>query len=208
MKKNTLERRVQTGEYVGDSIYASGLFRICQYLFLDLSDLLETEGRRFGVMISYLDSVYQICKLVNIENDDDTSQKIIYLYKPLVISEFKRLCRKHISRADAVIILLKRILEIITEIDSFQFSREAKSLLKIVDKLFDNIRNKAKNTSLEKMTTWMTDFLDQGLVGRYGLDKMSILDEEEKRARTTLIGSGVRIKEEHSKILEVTWKDE
>ena len=54
----------------------------------------------------------------------------------------------------------------------------------------------------------MTEYLDQGLVGRYGLDKFSILEEEEKRSRTTLSGSGVRIKEEHSKILEVTWKDE
>ena len=50
--------------------------------------------------------------------------------------------------------------------------------------------------------------MDEGIVGKYELEKFSILEEEEKRIRKPLEGTGVRIHEEHSKVLEVTWKEE
>lgn len=209
MKKLSFANRIEQGEYVAENIYASGLIRIVQYLFLDLSDLLEDEGRRFGIVLSYLDSVYHTCKQMDLSMDDSTSGKIIFLYKPLILREFKKLCKKRVSRADSVIVIIKRILEIILDqAPTYQYTRETKSLLKIIDKLFDNIRNKAKNSNLRGMTECIEDYMSAGVVGKYELEKFSILEEEEKRIRTPLIGSGVRVKEEHSKILEVTWKDE
>ena len=209
MRKVNLEKRAQlTGEYVAESIYTSGLMRLVEYLLVDLSDLLETEGRRFGIVISYLTSIYNECQKMRLECDDETSGKIIYLFKPLVISEFKRLCRKHVSRADSVIVIIRELLMIITENGNFMYPKEAATLLKIINRLFDNIRNKAKNTNLEHLRKGISDFMDEGIVGKYELEKFSILEEEEKRIRKPLEGTGVRIHEEHSKVLEITWKEE
>ena len=207
LKKKYLDR-AEIGEFVGDTHYASGLLRLSQYLFVDLSDLLESEGRRFGIVISYLDSVYHTCQRTDISYDEETNKKIIYLYKPIIISEFKKLCRKHVSRADSVIVILKKLLETIDGIENTEYPKEIKTLLKIVTKLYDNIRNKAKLYSLPILTTALHDFMGQGIVGKYQVDKFSILEEEEKRTKKLLVGSGVRVKKEQSKILEVTWKEE
>jgi len=209
MKKfNNILERVQSGEYVSESIYASGLMRLVQFLFVDLSDLLELEGRRFGIVISYLDSVYVTCKRINIEDDDPTSRKIMYLLKPLVIIEFKKLCRKHVSKADSVIVIIKKLLETIEQLKNFQYQKETQTLLKIINRLFDNIRNKAKLYELPILLKYLEEFIGQGAVGKYELEKFSILEEEGKKTKTVLEGSGVRLKEEYSKVLEVTWKDD
>lgn len=79
-----------------------------------------------------------------------------------------------------------------------------------MDKLWDNIRNKSKLTNLDYMQETITDFMEEGIVGKYGAEKFSILEEEEKRLRKPLEGSGERIVQECGKVLEVTWgmKDE
>ena len=208
MKKVTIENRAQlAGEYVSEQIYASGLTRLVEYLLADLSDLLELEGRRFGIVLSYFDSISKVCQKMELSNDDETSGKIIYLYKPLVISEFKRLCRKKLSKADAVITILKKLLEMIAEIETFPYLRENNTILKIITKLYENIRNKAKFTNLDFLEKTITDFMNEGIIGKYELEKFSILEEEEKRSKKKLEGDGVIIEKNNSKILEITWKE-
>ena len=197
------ERRIQIGEYVGKEIYVDGLFILLQYLFCDLSDLLEEEGRRFGIVLSYLDSIYNACKNVDLSYEEESSQKIIYLVKPLVKSEYKRLTKKKLSKADSVIVLIRSFLSIMME---YSQRKELVTLWKIISKLFDNIRNKSKNTSLEKMSDVIRSLIETGSLGKYKLDHFSLLEEKPK---TPLVGSGVRIKNEtDNKILEVTWKEE
>lgn len=206
MKKINLEERAQLiGEYVSPKIYASGLIRLAEYLMMDLSDLLEIEGRRFGIVLSYLNSIYQECQKMEISEDDETSEKVIYLFKPLIISEYKRLCKKHLSKADSVITLLKKILEIVAKVDEFQYQKEVGSLQKIIDSLFNNIRNKAKLTSLDRFEKIIVEFIEDGVIGKYRAEKFSILEEEEKRTRKPLEGTGVRIEQETGKVLEVVW---
>jgi hypothetical protein len=206
MRKPKIEERAQlTGEYVAPKVYASGLTRLAEYMLVDLNDLLEKEGRRFGIVISYLDSIYQECQKMTLDNDDDTSERIIYLFKPLIIAEHKRLTKKHLSKADSVITLLRKLLEIIQGVEDFPYTKEIESLKKIVDKLWDNIRNKSKLTNLDFLEETITDFMEEGVVGKYGAEKFSILEEEEKRLRKPLEGSGERIVQECGKVLEVTW---
>ena len=124
-KKPNIEARAQlTGEYVAPKVYASGLTRLAEYMLVDLNDLLEKEGRRFGIVISYLDSIYQECQKMTLDNDDDTSERIIYLFKPLIIAEHKRLTKKHLSKADSVITLLRKLLEIIQSVTDFPYTKE------------------------------------------------------------------------------------
>jgi len=197
------ERRIQIGEYVGKEIYVDGLFILLQYLFCDLSDLLEEEGRRFGIVLSYLDSVYKACKNVDLSYEEESSQKIIYLVKPLIKTEYKRLTKKKLSKADSVIVLIKTLLGIMME---YSQRKEFNTLLKIISKLFDNIRNKSKNTSLDKMSETIKSFIETGSLGKYKLDHFSLLEEKPK---IPLVGSGIRIKNEtDKKILEIVWKEE
>lgn len=207
MKKvNIINRAQLTGEYVAPSIYTSGLVRLVEYMLVDLNDLLEKEGRRFGIVLSYLDSIYQECKKMELSSDDETSERIIYLFKPLVIVEFKKLCRKHLSKADSVITLLKKLLEIISEVEDFPYQKEITSLQKIIEKLWDNIRNKSKLTGLDSFEETIKEYMEEGVVGKYSAEKFSILEEEEKRCRKPLEDNGIRIEQEVGKILEVTWK--
>ena len=142
---------------------------------------------------------------MELENDDETSEKIIYLFKPLIISEYKRLIKKHLSKADSVITLLRKLLEIIEGVTDFPYQKEIESLKKIVDKLWDNIRNKSKLVNLDFLEETITDYMEEGVVGKYGAEKFSILEEEEKRLRKPLEGSGERIVKECGKVLEVEW---
>ena len=211
MRKPKIEERAQlTGEYVAPKVYASGLTRLVEYMLVDLNDLLEKEGRRFGIVLSYLDSIYQECQKMTLDNDDETSERIIYLFKPLILAEHKRLTKKHLSKADSVITILRKLLEIIQGVEDFPYQKEIESLKKIVDKLWDNIRNKSKLTSLENFEKTITDFMEEGVIGKYGAEKFSILEEEEKRCRKPLEGNGVMVEMEQGKVLEVTWgtKDE
>ena len=206
MRKPNIEKRAQlVGEYVAPPVYASGLTRLVEYMLVDLNDLLEKEGRRFGIVLSYLDSIYQECQKMTLDNDDETSERIIYLFKPLILAEHKRLTKKHLSKADSVITLLRKLLEIIQSVTDFPYQKEIDSLKKIVDKLWDNIRNKSKLTSLENFEKTITDFMEEGVIGRYGAEKFSILEEEEKRCRKPLEGNGVMVEMEQGKVLEVTW---
>jgi hypothetical protein len=206
MRKPNIEKRAQlVGEYVAPPVYASGLTRLVEYMLVDLNDLLEKEGRRFGIVLSYLDSIYQECQKMTLDNDDETSERIIYLFKPLILAEHKRLTKKHLSKADSVITLLRKLLEIIQNVTDFPYQKEIDSLKKIVDKLWDNIRNKSKLTSLENFEKTITDFMEEGVIGKYGAEKFSILEEEEKRCRKPLEGNGVMVEMEQGKVLEVTW---
>jgi hypothetical protein len=177
-------------------------------MLVDLNDLLEKEGRRFGIVISYLDSIYQECQKMVLDNDDPTSERIIYLFKPLIITEHRRLVKKHLSKADSVITLIQKLLEIIQDVQDFPYQKEITSLKKIVDKLWDNIRNKAKYTNLDFLEETIKDFMEEGVIGKYAAEKFSILEEEEKRLRKPLEGSGERIVQESGKVLEVTWGNE
>ena len=209
MRKPNIEKRAQlVGEYVAPPVYASGLTRLVEYMLVDLNDLLEKEGRRFGIVLSYLDSIYQECQKMTLDNDDDISERIIYLFKPLILAEHKRLTKKHLSKADSVITLLRKLLEIIQSVTDFPYQKEIDSLKKIVDKLWDNIRNKSKLTSLENFEKTITDFMEEGVIGKYGAEKFSILEEEEKRCRKPLEGNGVMVEMEQGKVLEVTWGNE
>jgi hypothetical protein len=56
------------------------------------------------------------------------------------------------------------------------------------------------------MEKTITDFMEEGVIGKYGAEKFSILEEEEKRCRKPLEGSGVMVEMEQGKVLEVEWK--
>lgn len=144
-----LERRLQK-ELISESSCIDGLVDISQCLFAELRTYLEEENRSFGIVTSYIKSLRSAYKDFNddfqTEESMETLGKTIYLYKPLIIGDFKKLCQKRLSKADSIITLMKRITDVILEIsgNNYNHLREVRTINKIITKLFDNIRNNGK----------------------------------------------------------------
>lgn len=203
------EKRILKDFYLSDVEYADCLFRGIQYLILDLNKYLEQENRRFGIVISYLNSIYQAYKRTDFTGIEENSNRVLYLLKPLILKEFRSLHKLQISNADCVIILLKKFLEIILSVENYKYNKEARTVYKIIEKLFNNIRNRSKNSDRKFFTDTIIKYLESGQIGKYFLESFSIIEELEQREKQkSLDGSGVRINEAHNKVTEVTWTDE
>lgn len=209
LSETYFDKRIQKDQAIPDTVYATGLLRLLQFLFCDMNDFLEKEGRRFGIVLSYLNSIYQTYQKINFQEDLEIYNRILFLYRPVVLREYKRLCKRKVSEADSVIVIAKNILDLILEIPEYQYNKEARTLEKIITKLFDNIRNKSKNIELGLLMGLLRRYIEIGAIGKYSLDHISLQEEEIKKIRTPLEGSGIRLDEESdNKITEIVWKDE
>ena len=192
---------------ISEPDYSDGILRTVQFLWCDLNDLLEEEGRRFGIMLSYLNSVYLVYQKFS-PSELETPGRIIYLLRPVIMREYKKLLRKHLSRADAVIVIIHRLLGRLIKVPDYKHNGIVKTLMKITTKLYDNIRTPGKTNELKGLMGMIELYISEGIVGRYSVDHLSILEEEQKRIRTQLTGSGVRLQESSGKVTEIVWKED
>ena len=113
------------------------------------------------------------------------------------------------SRADALITIFHRLLEIINEHPNcadFPRQREMRPIQKVIDRLFLNIRHEAKRSNMYNLTALIKKFMDQGTVGKHSLPGFNIRQEESKRDKAPITDDGVRIDiEADFKISEVEW---
>ena len=191
MKKDLhLERRMQTDLIVSEEVYLSSLFDIVQWLVLDMEEFAKDEGRFFGIMPTYFITMRNSISRFNMnctEDDCDIYGKVFYLLKPVIVNEFFRLENKKLSKADRLIVISKRLLDLISTI-GHEIGYEIEKLSNIEDvnviitKMFDRIRNDGKNTELKFMTNIMKDFISTGRVGKSEIHSFSMKDEMEKRA--------------------------
>jgi hypothetical protein len=103
---------------VSPYLYIGGILYLCRNLFLEMQDDLRDENRYFGIVLSYTATcqTYFTRMFDEAEDDElDVYQRIVYLYKQRIIYEHKRLMRHGMSRADAIITIFHRLLEIINE---------------------------------------------------------------------------------------------
>lgn len=190
MKKDLhLERRMQTDLIVSEEVYISSLFDIVQWLVLDMEEFAKEEGRFFGIMPTYFMTMRNSISKFNAtctEDDCDIYGKVFYLLKPVIVNEFFRLENKKLSKADRLIVISKRLLDLIsTTSKDMGYEREKLSRIEevnvIITKMFDRIRNDGKNTELKFMINTMKDFIVSGRVGKSEIHSFSMKDELEKR---------------------------
>ena len=199
-QENYLTKRIQNDLYVPQFTYLYGLLDIIQFLCTDLKKLLEDEGRYFGIMPIYMN---RIEKTFEILNANDTSEdlnnysRILYLFKPLIGREYKKLRQRKVTRADCVITIIKKILEIVLEDSDFPHYREVKRVYKIFVKLFNNIKNNGKNYNLFKLSENIKKYLSSGQVGKYAILQYSIINEENQviKNRETLTEPKIEMEE-------------
>ena len=205
-KDNILTDRVSQDYSISETSYITGVVEITEYLFIELIDLLKTEDRCFGIVKSYINSMKgayeKVCESLS-EEDIDISDRILYLYKPLILKEFARLKNRRLSPADSAITLIHRLLDIISNIDSeYEFKSELGTLERVIGKLWDNIRNKSKNDSLYYFSDILRTNMSKGLIGKFTLSHISL--KEEVREKQLLKNPGVRVKQDsENKIIEI-----
>lgn len=201
-KENYLTKRIQDDLYIPQFTYLHGLLDIIQFLCNDLKILLEAEGRYFGIMPVYMKRIDRTFEIINNEDtaDDLTNySKILYLFKPLIGREYKKLRQRKVTRADCVITIIKKILEIVLEDPDFPYYKEVKRIYKIFIKLFNNIKNVGKNYSLFKLSENIKKYLNSGQVGKYATLQYSIIDEENKVIKNKEILTEPKVKMEETK---------
>lgn len=186
-----LERRMQKDLIVSEEVYISGLFDIVQWLILDMEEYAKEERRFFGIMPTYFATMRLSISEFNsdcTEMDCDIYGKIFYLLKPIIVNEFSRLENKKLSKADRLIVISKRILDLLELVGSdvdVDYSKEKLDNIKatnvIITKMFDRIRNDGKHTELKFMIGAMKDFIVSGRVGKSEIHMFSMKDEMDKR---------------------------
>lgn len=201
-QENYLTKRIQNDLYVPQFTYLYGLLDIIQFLCTDLKRLLEDEGRYFGIMPIYMNRLEKTFEVLNANDtpeDLNNYSRILYLFKPLIGKEYKKLRQRKVTRADCVITIIKKILEIVLEDHDFPNYKEVKRMYKIFLKLFNNIKNMGKNYSLFKLSENIKKYLNMGQVGKYTTLQYSIINEENQTIKNKEILTKPKVKLEETK---------
>lgn len=206
---NSIEKRIMPDISVSEELYISGLLDVTSYLCSELTSFLIEEERYVGITKSFMHSINDAFISINkdVEEDDiDIYEKILFLYKPIIVREFNRLKSKSLSPGDSTVIIIKKIIEIVSG-HEYKHNRELRTIRKVINKFFDNIKNRAKKDPLYNLSNTIKTYMEKGAIGKYSLDHISLKSENAEKQE--LIGTGIRINEEtDNKITEVTWKDE
>lgn len=204
-----IEKRIYPDLRISDELYISGLLDITGFLCSELTEFLIKENRYYGITKSYMKSINEALQRIdkdNTEEDIEIYGKMLFLYKPIIVKEFNRLRNKSISCGDSVIMMIKKILEIISG-NPYKHNKEVRTIRKIINKFFDNIKLKRKNDPMYNFSNSIKTFMKNGYIGKYELDHLS-LGQQEGAVKEELKGSGVRWSEEDNKVKEILWKEE
>lgn len=208
--KESLEKRVDKYLMIDDDIYSIGIFDMVHLLYIELSKLLELEGRMFGIMPKYMDIVQEAFDNIESDMTDEDYElygRCMYLFKPIIFRAYKKLRKRKVSKADCIITIIKTILDYLRATTHDIYRKELKSIYKITFKMFTNIKNEGKNVSIGFLTEAIQYYRDSGKTGVYSLEKFSIEEEEKKREKTKMEGSGIRLNESDT-VTEISWTEE
>lgn len=172
-----IDKRIDKDIIINDDLFSSGLLDVTDFLCSSLKIFLEKEGRFLGIVKSYMSSIDDAFNRFNNnleEEDYEVFGRILYLLKPIIIREFSRLKRKRLSEGDCVILIIRKLLTIIEECPEYSHKKELKTILKIINKLFNNIRNKGKKDVMYNFSNQVKILKDSGNVGKYSLDKLDL----------------------------------
>ena len=211
--KQQLNKRIGYNVIIPNYEYFLGIVPLLGFLINDLEKFLDQEGRYYGIMVTYVHKTREILKNIRPEleeGDDIIWKQIIFLYKPVILKEYKKFLKRKVTRADAIICITRKILEIILTYAEDDLFEKFNNIYIIFNKMYANIKNKGKEYSLPLLCSVVDGSIEEGLVGLHKLDKFSIVEEENKRrAKNEINGSGIRIKESSDNLIsEVSWIDE
>ena len=204
-----INKRIDSNIAVSENVFLSGLIDVTDFLCSSLKVFLEKEGRYLGIVKSYinsLDAAYENFNEDLVDEDYEFFGKILYLVKPIILREFSRLRSKKLSEGDCVILIIKKLTDIILEYPDFSHKKTAKTVRKIINSFYENIKNRNKKDSMYVFSNYIKNFKSSGSIGKYTLDKLDLVCE--KKEKEIYTGSELLIGDDSdSKIVEQTlWK--
>lgn len=182
-------------------LHFSGLLTILANLSTDLEELLYEEKRFFGRAKQYMISIDNIFKTILIDDGNENRKiynRIKYLYKPVLINTFDFLQSKRLSKADCVIVIMNRFLNVLDSYDT-EWKEPIKECKAIITNLFDNIKYNTKYSNLSTLTNSINDLISMNALGKYELDYITVqkaLKQEENNNK--------RKEEEKTKLSKIT----
>lgn len=149
------------------TVYKEALYYICTLLIPNMEYYLEEEGRYYGRVKSYLDSI-KLAKSQGEElitdQDKQNYGKILSIIRGQIKKDFSRLGNRRMSCADRIIIIIRWLLKIVDFIplENYKFQKQALTFSRIIEHLFDNIRNHSKKDVFNNMTKLIERAINNG----------------------------------------------
>ena len=160
--------------------WKEGLIDVCDFLRVEMIQFLSDENRYFGRVKSYMNNIRDALNRVSKDTTEEKAERygrILGILRSTIYSEFKRLGYRRLSPADRIIVIFRKILEIISDIESdenFKYDREVGTLKKVINKLFDNICIRGKYDSLTKLTDLIQSSVLSGEYGKFSCDVLDL----------------------------------
>ena len=186
-------------------LYAAGLLDVVNFLVVDLWKQLEDENRLRGIVKTYQRKVNTALEGTSYcgysESEILLFGKILYLHKGLLRKEFSRLVARKLSQADASITIIRRLLNIILEVEDVNNRSDIEKIKEVIDSLWNYIKNRSKNDSLFNLADTVKTNLNLGNLGKYALDEFTL--KEPEYTKDPIQDNGVRLDEEGSLASEI-----
>ena len=203
-----LSKRIDYDSCVDVDQYLCSMAPLFGSLVNDLEKFLDKEGRYFGIAVHYVHSLRESIKELEPEDRDvDIEERVMFLYKPLIIKVYKKYVHRGLSRADSIICVLRTICSTVLSMGN---SSALLSMYGVLEKLYNNIKNGNKEYVYKPLEEVLIECIESGQVGLYKSKSISVIDEEKKRKiKVPLDGSGIRIdKSFDNEVTEISWTDD
>jgi hypothetical protein len=163
--------------------YQEGILDICDFLVVELTEFLKDEGRYKYRMLDYIKSIRDEFNKTNkkvTEKDINIYGRVLYVLNRSITRDYQRLRMKRLSPADSVLCIMLKLINVSESLEGGEnrFTKEQSRIKEVIQKLYDNIRNKAKYDHLWKIENSIRDSVKINKWGTLSLDEFDLYHVE------------------------------
>lgn len=163
--------------------YQEGILDICDFLVVELTEFLKDEGRYKYRMLDYIKSIRDEFDKTNkkiTEKDINIYGRVLYVLNRSITRDYQRLRMKRLSPADSVLCIMLKLINVSESLEGGEnrFISEQTKIKEVIQKLYDNIRNKAKYDHLWKIENSIRDSVKINKWGTLSLDEFDLYHVE------------------------------
>lgn len=163
--------------------YQEGILDICNFLVVELTEFLKDEGRYKYRMLDYIKSIRDEFNNMNknvTEEDINIYGRVLYVLNRSITGDYQRLRMKRLSPADSVLCIMLKLINVSESLEGGEnrFAKEQSKIKEVIQKLYDNIRNKAKYDHLRKIENSIRESVVIKKWGTLSLDEYDLYHVE------------------------------
>lgn len=163
--------------------YQEGILDICDFLVVELTEFLKDEGRYKYRMLDYIKSIRDEFNNMNknvTEEDINIYGRVLYVLNRSITRDYQRLRMKRLSPADSVLCIMLKLINVSESLEGGEnrFTKEQSKIKEVIQKLYNNIRNKAKYDHLRKIENSIRESVVIKKWGTLSLDEYDLYHVE------------------------------